>query len=172
MLATTADDALSVWDRATNKLKEKRMMDAALKQMIATKLYNVFTRWLALTMHADDRSDADIYDDETSSPVWQQRWQGSPERRAASDVASTTSSISGIWHRPVTTGSPAQLDTSTDSEAFGSPQSLGALSPVGRKRGTASPRQRDSGSLSPVQLLRRRQSEVRSHVGTARTPSP
>jgi hypothetical protein len=147
------------------KLREERMLDAAVKTMMAAKLYKIFTTWLILTMHGSDGNSKDGYD-EISPPGRTQR-----RRSSSGDSPSKGGASAGVGGRrhDRTTSS---LDMSVDSGAFESPQGVGALSPVQRQRDSASPIRRGLGTLSPVQLLRRHEFDLRSNGLASRTPSP
>ena len=152
------------------------MVLAARQTLLHTKIYKFFTGWLRLTMDVGYESNEDMLDMTSSPPRWQQRGlplteKGSDGIRAgpATASASTATDIGGRRHGR--TSSATSLDTSADSTNFASPQSVGALSPVERKR-TGSPLTRERGSLSPVQPLRRHELDVRSSVAARRIPSP
>lgn len=127
-------------------------------------------------MDVSYESNKDMLDMTSPPPRLQQRGlplaeKGSVRIRVgpATATASTAADVGGRRHGR--TSSPTSLDTSVDSANFASPQSVGALSPVERER-RASPLTRERGSLSPVQLLRRYELDVRSSAAARRTPSP
>lgn len=154
------------------------MVHAAKQTLLHAKLYKIFTSWLRLTMEVGDESNERVLDTMSSPPRWHQRGSPLTEQRSsgirvgsatAKATANTPADIDGRRHGR--TSSATSLDTSVDSATFGSPQSMGALSPVERERG-ASPLSRERGSLSPVQLLRRYELDMRSTAAARRTPSP
>ena len=145
------------------------MLDAAVKTMIAAKLYKIFTSWLVLTMDGTGGSSKGGYVD-ISSPGRTQQRRSSSGDSPSKGAASSGADVGGKRHGRTT--SVASLDTSVDSGAFGSPQSVGVLSPVQRQRDSVSPIRRGPGTLSPVQLLRRHEFELRSNAVASRTPSP
>ena len=170
MVQLTAHTASLVADRATKKLKEERMVVAAAKTIMALKLHKVFRSWLILTMNVSDGSSEDEHDGVSFRT--QQRRSPSPGSQHASEARSVFGTDSGSRQHSRMT-SPSLLDTSADSEAFASPQSVEALTPVRRTRDSVSPVKTGRGSLSPVQLLRRAEFELRSdQVRSSRTPSP
>jgi hypothetical protein len=144
------------------------MLVAAVKRLMAMKLHKAFRTWLILTISASDESSEGETDGIPSRA--QQRGSLSPGSQDASEGRAVFGAASGGSHAHGRTTSPGSLDTSADSEAFESPQGVGAFTPVRTGRDSVSPAKTGRGSLSPVQLLRRHEFELRSNPA-ARSPS-